>query len=291
MHSTKLKVPRGLRSFGRRRSDQHELVDTSDPWDDPIELEKADDVPPETTPQIPDRGLFARLGDCFQYMSSYPRYRREVMKNKSRAQIDGMLDNISTKINEHESKITVLEENMKYSVRKKNKQRARQLLVRKKRTEKALDALYNYRSELENVQMSIEQNDEQIQLVKSFKNARNILKKNVRGNDKMAAVDVYDDLSEDLEECMQEADELQTAVSRSRTNNDAELEDELNELFGDDSPKQTPKIPPAAPPPNAKLRQEADLKALTELPKPPSSAIDFQTDEEAIREIEAPIAA
>ena len=106
--------------------------------------------------------------------------------------------------------------------------------------------------------MSLDESNEQQELVAAFKSANRVLKSHIgkRGS----GVDEFDDLADDLQEAQQDMEDLQHAVTSRATANDTELESEMDELFGEGTVVKA-RSSPGEPPPNIALM----------LPTPPTS--------------------
>ena len=144
--------------------------------------------------------------------------------------------------------------------------------------------------------ISLEESSDQVALVKSYKTANTILKTTMRQRGGQSAAETYEDLADDLQEAQDDVHELQEVVSRRIGQGDDELQEELEELFDDSPPPRIKPAPgPSNPPPQMMDKPQTNLEILESLPMPhlpavPTNAIGL-TDEEALRELEAPIPA
>ena len=162
---------------------------------------------------------------------------------ESRAVIVQNIDNLTDKINVLDTRQITYEQIIKQCVCDNDKVRARRVLLQKKGCQNMLLSLSSYRDELDAVLMSLDESNEQQQLVASFKSANQVLRTSkVKG---LNGVEVFDTLADDLHEARQDVEDLQHAVT-SRAPVDTDLEDELGELF--DSPTNTPPQSPQSLP-------------------------------------------
>jgi hypothetical protein len=178
-----------------------------------------------------------------------------------------------------------IEESLKQCKKSKNKQKARLLLLKRKRLGNTIQSYYNSRNELEKVLISLEESSDQVALVQSYKTANSILKTTMRQRGGQSAVETYEDLAEDLQEARDDTAELQDAVSRNIGRGDDEIEDELEDYFSD------PKPAPGNPPPQEKIQNSTQLlESLPPFPTVPNDNIVL-SDAAAIRILEAELAA
>jgi hypothetical protein len=223
--------------------------------------------------------------------------RKLTREKKNHAKIVSQIESIGTKIDTHEATMITIEENHKKCKKTKNKQKARLLLLKRKRLNNTIQSYYNSRNELEQVLISLEESSDQVALVKSYKTANSILKTTMRQRGGQSAVETYEDLADDLQEAQDDVHELQEAVSRNIGRNDDELHYELDELFDDSPPKVKPTTGSSSnPPPQMTVELPSTDKELIDslpmvpLPDAPSGGVEL-TDEDALRELEYPIAA
>jgi len=278
----RLKIPRKFTKFS--------LVDTSevvaDAEDELAEVDEVSLVSKNSSSEDENTG-------CFGWMITKWHWREEREK-KNREKIVAQIETIGLKIDTHEATMVDIEEDLKKCKKLKNKQKARLLLLKRKRLTNTIQSYYNSRAELEQVLISLEESSDQVALVKSYKTANKILKTTMRQKGGRNAVETYEELADDLQEVNDDVNELQEAVSRNITRNDQDLQDEFDEMF-DDRPTVKPKTGPSNnPPPQEK--EPTDTEILKSLPSPPSlpDAPTDQiqmTDKEALRELEEPIGA
>jgi len=291
----KLRIPRKFSKFT--------LIDTSDSG-----RTNETDIDPEiqSVALAPtDAGADTDAEDsdtgCVGWLRSkwYWRHERE---ERNRKKIISQIKQDGEKIDKHESTLVDIEESLKKCKQSKNKQRARLLLLKRKRLRNTIKSYYNSRAELEQVLISLEESSDQLALVKSYKTANSILKTTMRQRGGQSAVETFEDLADDLQEAQDDVHELQEAVSRNIGRSDDELSAELEELF-EDSPKIKPTASSGNPPPHTKiarptqehvLRDLQDLQdlPLAPLPEAPRGSIEL-TDEQAIKDLEdleAPLA-
>ena len=178
---------------------------------------------------------------------------------RSRDDVIGNIQNITEKINAHDARQVELEQEIKQSLETKDKVRARRLLMQKKRTTNMIHSLNVYRDELENVLISLEESNEQQELVASFKTASRVLKSHTGA--KGRAVEEYDYLADELQEAQQDVEELQQAVS-SRVGPDPDIEEELDAMFPSTG---VVRPSPGEPPPSTAFA----------LPEVPKTALDL----------------
>lgn len=278
----RLTIPRKFTSFT--------LVDTSEKVIEEVDPE-IESVSLSSEHTSSDEEANTKSG-CLGWVKQKWNWKQDREK-KNREKIISQIETIGSKIDTHESTMVQIEEDLKKCKKSKNKQKARLLLLKRKRLSNTIQSYYNSRAELEQVLISLEESSDQVALVKSFKTANTILKTTMRQNGNRNAVETYEDLADDLQEAQDDVHELQEAVSRNIGRGDDELAEELDELF-DDSPKVKPAAGNNNPPPHQTLKT-ADTDVLDSLPpvplpKAPSGAVEL-TDEVALKELEAPIAA
>lgn len=177
---------------------------------------------------------------------------------ESRDTIVASIDKLNSKIVTQEARQVEMHENIKKCVKTGNKPQARRILLQRKRTDNMLRSLYAYRDELESVLISLDESNEQLELVASFKSANKVLKSHAIGGN---AIDDFDSVVDDLQEAQQDIAELQQAVTQRTENNQDGIDEELEELFT----KSEDNTPGNPPPQNRSL----SLK----FPKAPSSLI------------------
>lgn len=282
----KLRIPRKFTRFT--------LVDTSDEG-----VLEDGEVDPETDSVSlagnSDDDKTEEDSGCLGWVRKKWNWKREREK-RNREKIISQIETIGQKIDTHEATMIGIEEDLKKCKKTKNKQKARLLLLKKKRLTNTIQSYYNSRAELEQVLISLEESSDQIALVNSYKTANKILKTTMRQNGGRNAVETYEDLADDLQEAQDDTRELQEAVSRNIGRNDDELAEELEELF-DDSPKVKPTTGSSSnPPPHQKIKKPMTdteiLESLPSVPLPTAPQGDIiMTDDEALRELENPIAA
>jgi hypothetical protein len=173
---------------------------------------------------------------------------RARQEKQSRENIVDSIGSLHDKISLHASRSVKFSQDIKDCVQKKDKIRARRLLLQKKRNDNMLASLYAYRDELEGVLISLDESNEQQELVQSFKSANRVLKSHIV---KGSGVDDFDELAGDLQEAQQDVQELQQAVTSHAAAQDGDIEDEMEELFGDDN--VIVKSKPGEPPPSSAL--------------------------------------
>jgi hypothetical protein len=281
----KLRIPRKFTKFT--------LVDTSDVKADPNALE---DIEAVSLHSSEEETTDANNG-CFGWVKSKWYWKQEREK-KNHARIVAQIETIGQKIDTHEATMVQIQEDLRKCKKTKNKQKARLLILKRKRLGNTIQAYYNSRNELEQVLISLEESSDQVALVKSYKTANTILKTTMRQRGGASAVETYEDLADDLDEAKADVNELQEVVSRRIGYGDDELQEELDELFEDSPPPRIKPAPgPSNPPPQLMERQLTDTEILESLPTVPVSLPEAPngdiglTDEEALRELEAPIAA
>jgi len=284
----KLRIPRKFTKFT--------LVDTSD------EVVNDDgEVDPETETVLLTEGVSDEEEEkkienagCIGWMRTKWHWKREREK-KNREKIITQIETIGTKIDNHETSMIEIEEELKKCKKAQNKRKARLFLLKRKRLTNTIQSYYNSRAELEQVLISLEESSDQVELVKSYKTANKILKTTMRQNGNRNAVETYEDLADDLQEAQDDVHELQEAVSRNIGRGDDDLTDELDELF-DDSPEVNHKTisKNGPPPPHEKIKKSQTdselLESLPTVPLPQAPQGDLiMTDGDALRELEAPI--
>ena len=187
-------------------------------------------------------------------------YRANATKRReaaSRDQIRTTIEGLDTRIHTSEARQVEFTQSIKASVRAKNKTKARSLLLQQKRSASQLKMFYAHRDDLESVLISLDESNEQQELVASFRDANRVLKSNARGD----LVGKFEDLSDDLAEAQADVEEVNQAMASRVAVQDADVEEEMNELF--DEPKQET-VPPPPPPTEGIL-----------LPAAPTTAIDL----------------
>lgn len=280
----RLKIPRKFTKFT--------LVDTSETvTDEATELAETESV--ALTEQGSEEENEEDSG-CVGWVMSKWNWKR-AREKKNHAKIVSQIETIGIKIDTHETTMIGIEQNLKKCKKTKNKQKARLLLLKRKRLNNTIQAYYNSRNELEQVLISLEESSDQVALVKSYKTANSILKTTMRQRGGQSAVETYEDLADDLQDAQDDVHELQEVVSRRIGQGDDELTEELEELFNDSPPKIRPTPSSGNPPPQLTIQLPTDLEILESLPLPPlptvpTGTVDM-TDEEALRQLEAPIAA
>ena len=282
----KLRIPRKFTKFT--------LVDTSD------DVLEAGDIDPETeevslTDKESDEEKDKKEDDggCLEWVKTKWNWKQEREK-RNHAKIIAQIGAIGNKIDQHEGTMVGIEEELKKCKKAKNKQKARLLLLKRRRLTNTIQSYYNSRAELEQVLISLEESSDQVALVKSYKTANSILKTTMRQNGGQNAVETYEDLADDLQEANDDVHQLQEAVSRNIGRNDDELTEELDELF-DDNPKVKPSGS-SNPPPHEKIKKPpTDIEILESLPSVPLPVAPtgdiLMTDEEALCQLETPFSA
>jgi len=283
----RLRIPRKFTKFT--------LVDTSDEG----VLEDGDVSDPETETvslagQKSEEGKDEDDG-CLGWVRTKWHWKRE-RERKNQEKLINQIETIGQKIDTHEATMVVIEQDLKKCKQTKSKQKARLLLLKRKRLSNTIQSYYNSRAELEQVLISLEESSDQVALVKSYKTANSILKTTMRQNGSRNAVETYEELAEDLQDAQDDVHELQDAVSRNIGRNDDDLSVELDELF-DDSPEVKPTTGSSSnPPPHEKIKKQQTntelLDSLPSVPLPVAPTSDVaMTDEEAFCELEEPMVA
>ena len=184
------------------------------------------------------------LFTCTQALMRLWTWRSRAQEKKgqqSRLAIEANISKLTDNINSHEARQIEFEQTLKQCVVEKNRSRARRILLQKKRNTNMVNSLYAYRDNLEGVLMSLDESNEQQELVASFKSANKVLRYHtVKDQD---GVEAFDNLADDLHDARQDVEELQNAVTSRVTVDDAGLEEELGELF------DVPPAPPSEAPP------------------------------------------
>ena len=219
---------------------------------------------------VPAGGTSEDAGCVYAIMNLWNwRSRAKQRRDKrSRDEVIANIENITEKINTHDARNIELEQEIKQCLRTKDKVRARRLLIQKKRTTNMIHSLNVYRDELENVLISLEESNEQQELVASFKTASRVLKSHTGA--KGRAVEEYDDLADELQEAQQDEEELQQTVT-SRVGADPDIEEELDAMFSETGVIQSR---PGEPPPSAAIV----------LPEAPKTALDLMQTPNATSE-------
>lgn len=250
------------------------LIDTSDEWgeigSEPIVLESDEQKTKAESEDLTCFGMMYRMWNW-----------RSIKKQKNKIKIQSQIESITSRIDVAEGDLVEIVANLLECKNKKDKNRARMLLLKKKRIEKKRDNLCASRNQLEQIIMTLEENEDQAELIRSFKGASKVLKQSVKGVS--SRVEDYDDMQDDLVEAQDMMQEMHQAVSGRQ--NDTELEDELDELFDDDEPKIRPKKningkPRRDTPPN-----QTDTDILNSLPVPPQTGVNVSPEME--KELEA----
>jgi hypothetical protein len=123
--------------------------------------------------------------------------------------------------------------------------------------------------------MTLEENDDQAELMKSFKGATRALKNSMVGSG--ARVDQYDDMTDELGDAQEMMGELNQAMTGQ--NNDSAFEDELDELFEEEpATKRRQSTTPRDPPPT----MIDDSTLVESLPKVPTGTIKQEIEKELI---------
>jgi len=284
----KLRIPRKFTRFT--------LVDTSDEGvleDGEVSDPETETVTLQEQPSGEQENNTEEDG-CFGWMRTKWNWKQEREK-KNRQKIIDQIQTIGQKIDKYEGGMIEIEEQLKKCKKTKNKQKARLLFLKRKSLTNTIQSYYNSRAELEQVLISLEESSDQVALVKSYKTANSILKTTMRQNNGRNAVETYEELADDMQDAKEDIHELQEAVSRNIGRNDDELAEELDELF-DDSPQVKPTTGSSSnPPPQMKVTLPSTDNELLEslpsvpLPDAPTGEVTM-TDEDALRELEEPLA-
>ena len=262
---SRFRIPRKFSKFS--------LVNTSETTTDPDEeLEHIDTISLQS--QSSDEHKKKQDPGCLGWMKTKWFWRLE-RERKNRLDVETRIQVISEKLICYEGDVVSIEEDLRQCKKNKNKNKARLLLLKRKRLNNTIQSYYNSRAELEQVLISLEESNDQVQLVESYKTANRILKSTMRKRGGQSAVETYEDLADDLQEAQDDVHELQTAVSQHIScKHDDVLEEEFNELFGEDEVRPTAPSAPSNPPP----------QELIELPSVPTNVPKLNEVKEKKRE-------
>ena len=185
---------------------------------------------------------------CIYALFQFWNWRSRARGKRERQSRESVVDNIeqlSIKINASEARHIEFQQVIIQCVRTDDKIRARRILLQQKRNANMLKSLCTYREELESVLMSLDESNEQQELVASFKSANRVLKTHIG---KGSAVEAFDDLADDLQEAKQDVEELQQAVAGRAALTDDGIEEEMRVIFGtNDALNPPPIVFPEAP--------------------------------------------
>jgi len=259
---SRLKLPQGLRS---KNPELFKLVDTS---------ERSDEEFDEDNLVLVEDGLrTVQPTSCLYGMFSYVwnwRARSKAKKiAKSRVDIEANIENMQTKINEYSTRDTELEVQLRKAVNLKDRTLAKQLLLKRKRTQGMITQYTNFKNELDNMLMSLDETEDRQSLVKSFKTTHKALKRTMGGS-AVTAIETLDDLHDDMDDVRTSNMELQDAMTNRELVGDDDLADELDELFAEEKPKSKKRVTfevrdaPDDPP-------DTDSMILAKLPPPPTA--------------------
>lgn len=235
------------------------LVKTQVDYDqDPIELEG---IAGEPDAEDTDRGCVYAIYSLWTWRSRA----RKKKEERSRECIVQNIEKLNERIALQQAKQIETQYEIAQCVRNKNAVRARRLLLGKKRTQNMIKSLHAYRDELDAVLLSLDESNEQQELVASFKSANRALRSHVGKG--ASNVEAFDCLADDLQEAQQDVEDLQAAVtSRASSTNDSEIEEELEQLFSEDAKQPPPTAPSTATPLRLPPVPTATIESRTPVP-------------------------
>jgi hypothetical protein len=253
---------------------RHALINTSDATSFessqvPSTLEEVE-LDEQLSPQTKTNSRYGCVYALYTLWNWRDRTRTEKNK-KSRNVLIGNIEQLTEKINNAEIRQITLEEKLSLCVQQKDKMRARRILLQVKRNRKTIVSLGAYREELETVLITLDESNEQQELVASFRSANKVLK--THNTQEGNSVDIFDDFTDELHSAQQDVEELKQAVSNRSGIVDDELDRELEKLFATDDDSKLP--PPSS-------------EALC-FPRAPTTVLDV-TRRRPIPQTEAPLA-
>lgn len=236
----KLSMPRSIHS-GKRTwqplAQQDEMV-TVDFQESDARTPKVQSTPIEEEADC-DVGCLRAMMFSFYYRFNIGGYktRRDIYKSKKVC--SEMLAKVDVKITKTEDRISVLESMLRKQVKNKNRRQAKKYLQQMKRAQKSLSGFMAYKSELESMLISLDQTEDQTDFVVSFKAARKAL----NGHSKRLPIADFDDFVDDMEETKADLDDFHNTLAQRTDVQYADIEEELDAMFGEESNSGPPKNP------------------------------------------------
>ena len=207
-----------------------------------------------------ERNSASSLFDCFDWMWNWNKRRRKRETEKTKTICTSMCDRMNNKLQDACDRVAVIDDVIRDKVRNKDKAGAKQALIGKKRLVKQIATYEAYKRDLDMLNDSLDQTEDQKAFIKEMKSANKVLKKQKLGK----AIDSVEGMLDDMDDHRQDMEEFHSTLTSRTAGGDDELEDELAQLFGE---RVEPIVIPAF----------TDLDLVDSMPLPPTHQAAVET--------------